>query len=204
MACINFEKALDHHYFHSLLQSCPCPACTAESAHKRYSTSFICSALLGISSRQAIQRASIRSPWTHFDPAAGVDNEWYCPMMRRMPPGKISHRRHISLRVPLWRQVAYEMRPGRLMWMHVRHSIHRLPDKCQGHQACASAGNIHHTCYRAGAQSLGTVPFWVAATTRADAQLPSCDNNATWGNGYNLNVPPQGHFEDARCADLAQ
>ena len=61
-------------------------------AHKRYSTSFMCAALLGISSRQAMQRAIKRSPWTHFDPAAGVDNEWYRPMMRRVPPGKISHR----------------------------------------------------------------------------------------------------------------
>ncbi len=68
-------------------------------------------------------------------------------MMPRMPLGKISHRGHISLGIPLRGQVAYVVRSGWRARVHVRQPKHWLPDVCQRHQTCAAADDIARSAY---------------------------------------------------------
>lgn len=80
---------------------------------------------------------SQRTPY--LDPAAGVDDERHSLVLLRVRPRQVSDGCHISLGVPLWRQVAYVVGPGRRLWMHVGHAVHRAPYVCQRHQACTAA-----------------------------------------------------------------
>ena len=75
---------------------------------------------------------------THLDPPTRVDDERHCAAVLCMKPGQVSHRRPISLRVPLWRQVPKVMRPGWREWVHVRHPKHWPPYVRQRHQACTA------------------------------------------------------------------